>query len=47
MKDCNKVFFAEKGLTSTSANHLANLAREDIITLPTVIAAVSDNKLPI
>ena len=28
MKECNKVFFGEKGITSTSANHLANLAKE-------------------
>ena len=41
MKDCNKVFFAEKGLTSTSANHLANLAREEVATLQGEIAAIS------
>lgn len=26
----NKVFFGESGLTSTSANHVANLAKEFI-----------------
>lgn len=25
MKEINRVFFGEKGITSTSANHLANL----------------------
>lgn len=30
MKECNKVFFGEKGLTQTSANHLANIAKETI-----------------
>ena len=29
MKECNKVFFGEKGLTQTSANHLANIANGD------------------
>lgn len=28
MKEINRVFFGEKGITSTSANHLANLAKE-------------------
>ena len=28
----NKVFFGESGLTSTSANHVANLAKEFIST---------------
>lgn len=28
----NKVFFGENGLTSTSANHIANLAKEFIST---------------
>lgn len=28
MKEINHVFFGEKGITSTSANHLANLAKE-------------------
>ena len=30
MKECNKVFFGEKGLTQTSANHLANIAKETV-----------------
>lgn len=30
MKECNKVFFGEKGITSTSANHLANIAKESV-----------------
>ena len=28
MKKCNEVFFSYKGMTSTSANHLANIAAE-------------------
>ena len=28
MKKVNEVFFGEHGLTSTSANHLANIAQE-------------------
>lgn len=28
MKKCNEVFFSDKGMTSTSANHLANIAAE-------------------
>ena len=30
MKECNKVFFGEKVLTRTSANHLANIAKETV-----------------
>lgn len=28
MKECNKQFFSDKGITSSSANHLANIAKE-------------------
>ena len=28
MKDKNKIFFGEKGISSTSANHLANIAKQ-------------------
>lgn len=28
MKECNKQFFGDKGITSSSANHLANIAKE-------------------
>lgn len=31
MLEKNKVFFGEKGLTSTSANHLANMAKEVVL----------------
>lgn len=33
MEKVNEVFFGSKGLTSTSANHLANIARETVSTL--------------
>ena len=32
MKKVNEVFFGEHGLTSTSANHLANIAQEKIVS---------------
>lgn len=32
MKKVNEVFFGEHGLTSTSANHLANIAHEKIVS---------------
>ena len=28
MKEKNKIFFGTKGITSTSANHIANIAKE-------------------
>ena len=32
MKKVNEVFYGEHGLTSTSANHLANIAQEKIVS---------------
>ena len=32
MKKVNEVFFGNHGLTSTSANHLANIAKEKIVS---------------
>ena len=32
MKKVNEVFFGKHGLTSTSANHLANIAKEKIVS---------------
>lgn len=41
MKECNKVFFGEKGITSTSANHLANIANECLQELKIKLEQVS------
>lgn len=32
MEKVNEVFFSEKGLTSTSASHLADLAQETVLS---------------
>lgn len=40
MKECNKVFFGEKGLTQTSANHLANIAKEMVESNKQVLDSV-------
>ena len=37
----NKVFFGENGLTSTSANHVANLAKEFISTNENYLNSIS------
>lgn len=36
----DKIFFAEEGLTTTSANHVANLAKEHVQTLNTSIEGI-------
>jgi len=43
MKNMNKnlVFFAENGLTSTSANHIANMAKESIADLERNISSIN------
>ena len=37
----NKVFFGENGLTSTSANHVANLAKEFITSSEEYLNSIS------
>ena len=37
----NKVFFGENGLTSTSANHVANLAKEFISSSEKYLNSIS------
>ena len=39
--DKNLIFFGESGLTSTSANHVANIAKESIVELENNIASVN------
>jgi hypothetical protein len=39
--DKNLVFFAENGLTSTSANHIANMAKESIADLERNISSIN------
>ena len=41
MKDKNKVFFGEGGITSTSANHIANIAKEYVQNLQNENDAIS------
>ena len=41
MKDKNKVFFGEPGITSTSANHIANIAKEYVQDLQNANDAIS------
>ena len=41
MKDKNKVFFGENGITSTSANHIANIAKEYVQNIQKENVAVS------
>jgi len=40
MKEKNKVFFGENGITSTSANHIANIAKEYVQQLQNENAAI-------
>ena len=37
----DKIFFGESGLTCTSANHIANLAKERIADLESWLASIS------
>jgi hypothetical protein len=41
MEKVNEVFFSEKGLTSTSASHLADLAQETILGNETKLKNIS------
>jgi hypothetical protein len=41
MKKVNEVLFGEHGLTSTSANHLANIAQEKIV-IPMELQPICD-----
>ena len=41
MKEKNKVFFGDNGITSTSANHIANIAKEYVQQLQEENAAIS------
>jgi len=41
MKDTNKVFFGEGGITSTNANHIANVAKEYVQNLQNENDAIS------
>lgn len=41
MKECNKVFFGDSGVTSTAANHLANVAKEMVESNKQVLDSVN------